>query len=345
MARRQTNYKINKFNRIKSEYATGHGDTLYIGFNCLNPNCKNIIFQEKNKIYNDNTIKETWKITCDECGFEHTSDGKTKLFDYSLDRLLGNNNLDNLSQDVDIWESLETGTFTINHQTYIESSIDFKYCVLCCSLQPVTNFGKHASRKTKRQGECIICKNTYNSFKNRTRTSDQMNESSQKRRLFGILSQDTKIDHNRLIEKFNNQCFNCKDSFSKSKKPNIDHTLPAKYLWSLSTENATLLCSECNGNKSDKWPNEFYSTQQLKELSILTGFSVKELTSSPHFSPSALELFSQENFVDDILINYAKYIDDIIRLRNRILALENIDIFSYSTNISKEWIDKANSSI
>jgi hypothetical protein len=65
--------------------------------------------------------------------------------------------------------------------------------------------------------------------------------------------------------------------------------LPAKYLWPLSTSNATLLCSECNNAKHDKWPSEFYRPDQLKALARLASIEYDFLSGPPVLNPKAVE--------------------------------------------------------
>lgn len=343
MARRSTKYKVIKHNRLQG-VAKSNGDLLYRVFQCLNYNCSNLItVKEQDIIEADGELKD-FSIKCPNCGFEHIHGGETVVYNYSLeerdDEL--SNDPNSSSEDV-TWTSIETGNFVVRHDQYVSKSPRFKYCVICSTLQPVEKFSIHSSRRSGRQSECITCKDEYNSFKNGTRTPEQFAESAQKRRLYGELAGNEKINYKKIREKFDNKCFNCgTDVSSSGMTAHLDHTLPAKYLWSLNTESATLLCSTCNGNKSGTWPGLFYPESKLRELVIRTGFSYDLLKGPEKYSPEALKKLKDQEVVDSILKNYAKYFDEIIKIRNRILEDTGYDFFSVSKIISNEKIQEAN---
>lgn len=101
----------------------------------------------------------------------------------------------------------------------------------------------------------------------------------------------------------------------------------------MTTQNATLLCRGHNGEKSGKWPSEYYSDDELKKLAILTGVQYETLAGKPHYNPDAIEHLKTPEQVDSLLTKYAANIQEIIKLRNRILEHENFDFFKYSTTI------------
>lgn len=341
MTRRKIKFKVNKHNRIQRDYSKGKGDLLYQVFQCLNPDCEELITIETNKIFKNGIIKRDLDLVCPHCNYEYEYDGTEKFYDYSLDV---KDDLDD--EDVIIWDTIETGEFKVRHKDYLQKSKQYKYCIICSTLQPIENFSRHNSRNSKRQGECITCKNMYNSFKNATRTQEQFAESSQKRRLYSELAGNNKINYKRIREKFNNECFNCgKDLSNPNTISNLDHTLPAMYLWPLDTENATLLCSDCNQNKSGLWPGEYYSTSKLGSLSIYTGIDYKLLSGPPIYNPDALEKLRDKKIVESILTNYSKHIDEIIKIRNRILNDTGFDFFSSTHIISDTIIERANNSL
>ena len=74
---------------------------------------------------------------------------------------------------------------------------------------------------------------------------------------------------------------------SNKEKP-IDHTLPVYYLWPATTDSGTLLCRVCNGNKTGKWPSEFYTDAKLHQLAVHTGFDYHLLAGEPQYNPEAL---------------------------------------------------------
>lgn len=132
----------------------------------------------------------------------------------------------------------------------------------------------------------------------------------------------------------------------KNKEKPLDHTLPVYYLWPLTTDNATLLCHECNGEKSGKWPSEFYKgkrKKKLKELAVLTGFDERVLEGKPFYNPDAIDALKDPDIVDDLLIRHARNMDNVIRLRNRILKDTGVDFFAVSSKISRRYVDHADS--
>ena len=109
----------------------------------------------------------------------------------------------------------------------------------------------------------------------------------------------------------------------------------------MNAKSLSLLCQEHNGEKSGKWPSEYYSDEELKKLSILTGIPYTTLAGSPHYNPEAIARLRDSEHVDRLLSKYASYMPEIIRLRNRILGHEGVDFFEYSTTISPAWVRKA----
>lgn len=329
MTRRKAYSKVNKSNQIRADHVKGMGDVVFKGFQCLNPECREFILVREDEIGND------FQIVCPVCGFIHKSGGETRFFDYSMDVNDENGNP----------QSVAHGTFTINHNDYINEAEEYKYCIICNALKPLSAFDKHASRKSGRQGECKLCKKVYNDIKNGTRITDQHRESAQKRRLLLDIAGSPKINSKEIEERYGNRCFCCGKDLSqetdKREKP-LDHTLPVYYLWPLSTENATLLCRTCNGNKSGSWPSEFYNDRQLKQLSVLTGLDYELLAGKPQYNPEAIALLHDPNVVDDLLIKYASYMDELIKLRNRLLRDIGFDFFEVSSSISEAYIRRAN---
>ncbi|MGO5139786.1 hypothetical protein ACTQ4G_03965 [Streptococcus alactolyticus] len=345
MVRRSTNYKVVKHNRLEG-IAKRKGDIIYLGFQCLNYKCDEFLFVKYSDVFADEELTD-FQIVCPKCDFNLIKNGETKIYDYTIEeRDLENISDDSIDESTLTWNSIEEGSFIVQHNTYIKKSQKYKYCIICSTLQPVSNFSIHNSRKSGRQGECISCKDTYNSFKNGTRTSEQFAESAQKRRLYSDLAGNEKIQTKIIRENFSNRCFNCGlDLSKKNTTAHLDHTLPAKYLWSLNTNNATLLCSTCNGNKSDMWPGKFYSEQKIRELSIRTNYSYELLKGPEQYNPIAIEKLHNPEIVDNILRNYAKHIDEIIKIRNRILKDTGFDFFEVSKIISPQIIAQADKKI
>lgn len=325
MPRRKTYTRVEKTNQVRADHVKGMGDVAFRGFNCLNSDCTEWI------IVRDDEIGDTFEIVCPTCGHLHHSDDEAKFFDYTL-------------TDVESGTVIESGEFTILVADYVAEAERFKYCLYCNALKSLRAFDNHGSRKTKRQGECNLCKQLYNSIKNQTRTADQHREAAQKRRLYIDLSGKQHLDQAAVIERFGGKCFKCRRDVSgvdDSKERHLDHTLPAVFLWPLTTENATLLCKDCNGAKSGSWPSTFYTDKELRRLAAVTGIDYDTLTAEPHFNPDAIERLQDPDVVDELVTKYAPYMDELLRVRNRILDMTGTDIFKVSTILSAKWIRAA----
>lgn len=329
MARREAYSKVSKENRIRADHAVGMGDVLLKQFQCLNPYCTNTLIIE------NELIEDDYRFNCAECNYTYEHNGAQKFYTYSMDVL---------NEEYAVYESTEKGDFLILHDEYLEEALEVKYCIVCNTIKPLDFFDNHRRRKTKKQSECRMCKKEYNAIKNATRTSDQHRESGQSRRLLIDVSGSHKVDSNEIYDRFQHSCFNCHVDLSEVDNPldkPIDHTLPVYYLWPLSTETGTLLCRRCNGRKSGKWPSDFYSYEQLKSLSILTGIDLKLLSGDPIYNPEALKLLQDSEEVDRLLNKYANYLRELALLRNRLLKDTGLDFFRVSKNISSTWIDQA----
>jgi len=211
-------------------------------------------------------------------------------------------------------------------------------------MKPIEFFDHHSSRKSGRQGECRLCKKAYNEIKNGTRLPDQHREAAQKRRLLLDIAGSPKINSREIEKRYGNKCFCCGKDLSNvtdNKEKPLDHTLPVYYLWPLSTENATLLCKDCNGSKLNAWPATVYNDSQLRKLSVLTGFDYKLLSGDPQYNPEAITALHSPQKVDELLIKFAAYMDEVIRLRNRILRDTGFDFFKVSKTISSAYIRQA----
>lgn len=325
MARRKPYSKVEKTGQIRAEHVKGMGDIVFVGFQCLNPECVNFI-----TIKEDDIDFDDFSIACPKCGYIHYSDGGTHFYDYEV-----------IVND----EVIDSGEFEIIHREYIEEADRYKYCIVCNTLKPLHMFDKHSSRKSGHQGECRLCKKAYNEIKNGTRTSDQHREAAQKRRLLLDVAGSPKVDSKQIREKYSHRCFNCGKDLSHVEKESdrpLDHTLPVYYLWPLSTENATLLCHDCNGEKSGKWPSSFYDDAHLRKLSIMTGFDYRLLAGKAKYNPEAIEALHDRKTVDELLTKYAAYMDEVINLRNRIYKDTGFDFFTSASHISQAYVERAN---
>lgn len=162
-------------------------------------------------------------------------------------------------------------------------TVTCKYCSLCERLLPVTSFHSHSMFKSGYQLECKACKNcNINAKLNYKRTKQQLLESSLIRRELEYMAEENKFlrEHptfvRELFAKFKNRCFNCGTEVDRTTGC-VDHTRPMVGLWPLD-EHATLLCAQCNNEKHDKFPIEFYRDRdKLRELSKITGLPIADV--------------------------------------------------------------------
>ncbi|MER6187620.1 HNH endonuclease signature motif containing protein [Streptomyces sp. NPDC001652] len=172
--------------------------------------------------------------------------------------------------------------------------LHLKKCSYCGRLLPINMnklgslaFHKHNAKRTHHQNECRSCKKwRINDNFNPSRTVDQLHESSVITRERKIFLQESSILQeikkrtgeglkSQVWERFDRRCFNCKKGISLN-QVQLDHTRPLAYLWPID-EHATCLCAECNNNKTDRFPVDFYSESQLRELSRICGLPYGEL--------------------------------------------------------------------
>lgn len=71
MARRKIYSNLNKVGQYRPEHVDGQ--TLYKVFQCLNPDCTEMITVKKDD------IDEDYSIVCPKCGYEHYSGGEQHL--------------------------------------------------------------------------------------------------------------------------------------------------------------------------------------------------------------------------------------------------------------------------
>ena len=265
MARRTPYTTVEKTGQQRPAHVRGMGDVLFRGFQCLNSVCQEFI------VIREDEIDPDFEIVCPACEFVHTANGETKFFDYRLIRRKEGGTV------------IEDGEFVILHADYIREAQRLKYCLLCYARKPIELFDKHGSRQSGRQGECRLCKTLYNGIKNQSRIIGQHREAAERRHLYKQLSREGgKIDSRAIFDKFGGRCFKCRRelhyTITGQKDFNLDHTLPARLLWPFTTDNATLLCSNCNNQKHDRWPSDFYNTLELRRPARLTGYDYRLLS-------------------------------------------------------------------
>ena len=318
MPRRKPYTKVHKTGQVRPDHVKGMGDVVFRAFQCLNGDCQEFL------IIRDDEIDDNFEITCHTCAFIHRAGDDTKLFDYALVRHPSG-------------DTIERGEFTVLHDEYIRDAQRLKYCLLCCALKPLQLFDKHKSRQSGRQGECRSCKTVYNGIKNQSRTTDQHRESAAKRRLYRLLAgEDGRVDSKAVFEKFNGTCFKCGKELSyesrgKHDKLNLDHTLPARLFWPMTTDNSTLLCASCNNKKHDHWPSEFYSDPYLRRLARLTGYEYGLLAGQPQLNQTAVDEIVAD--VDSFIETWIPYPKEIGKVRRIIKEYSQIDIFDSASYV------------
>ena len=233
---------------------------------------------------------------------------------------------------------IEEGEFTILHDDYIGEAQRLKYCLLCYTLKPLDQFDRHSSRQSGRQGECKLCKAIYNGIKNQSRITDQHREASARRRLYRLLAGETdQIDSKAVFDRFDGTCFKCGRKLrhgAKGKRAfNLDHTLPVRLLWPLTTENATLLCAKCNNEKHDRWPSGVFNVQELKRLARLTGYPYALLAGQPQVNDRAVEKIIEDP--DGFIEEWIQYPNEVKKVRRTILSYAAVDIFEGATVVPK----------
>lgn len=146
------------------------------------------------------------------------------------------------------------------------------------------------------QLECKACKKFFvNAPLNPQRNAQQFKEDGLRRRALEILvnklldrnlvhfefERKTKKEFSEYIwKKFGKKCFKCGPSSKEISLDDmaLDHTMPLAYLYRLD-ETATCLCSSHNSQKSDHFPVDFYSENELLKLSEITGLDYETLHS------------------------------------------------------------------
>ena len=75
----------------------------------------------------------------------------------------------------------------------------------------------------------------------------------------------TPLQIQNLFTKFKNKCFNC----GSTDRLELDHHIPLSKGGKLIEGNVVILCKSCNSGKRDLLPEDFYTEEQLQQLSTL----------------------------------------------------------------------------
>ena len=104
-----------------------------------------------------------------------------------------------------------------------------------------------------------------------------------RRRIADLLldGENEKLNFVDLFKRFGGRCLKTGKilNIKNRKSWTIDHILPSRWLYPLTTTNAALLSNEANSNKRDKWPSEYYTNDELKKLALLTGSNLELISS------------------------------------------------------------------
>lgn len=178
-------------------------------------------------------------------------------------------------------ERFWTGFFRISTE-HPESY--WKQCNTCGRVLPFAAFSKHSGwGPLERQMECRCCKGAINAVLNPKRTKQQLHESASRRRVADMLlaGENERLDISALFARFGAKCFKTRKPLDVTKRNTwaIDHILPSRYLYPLTTSNAALLSKGANDNKRDRWPSGFYTNNELIELAKITGADLSLLAS------------------------------------------------------------------
>ena len=182
------------------------------------------------------------------------------------------------------------------------------------------------------QLECKACKKFFvNAPLNPQRTPQQFKEDGLRRRALEVLVNNllqknlvhfefekrTKKEFSNYIwKKFDKRCFKCGPNSApiKLNEMALDHTIPLASLYRLD-ETATCLCASHNSQKSDTFPVDYYTEDELIRLSKITNLSIDYLKKK-EVNHEVVNLLI-ENIVwyfDDFLMdgNYQKVRDGIL---------------------------------
>lgn len=231
---------------------------------------------------------QSW--TCGKCGFVHAKESPLPLTDME-----GN------SLPFATWEperitagALPTQRFWKSFFTAATEAREayWKQCGTCGRILPARDFSKHVGwGPLEKQMECRACKAVINADLNPKRTKEQLYESSIRRRTAELLVQgeNRQPDLKTLFERFEGKCFKTGKSldYTNRKAWAVDHILPSRWLYPLTDENAALLSTEANNNKSDRWPSDFYTNDELIALAKITGGDLRLMASKePVINPN-----------------------------------------------------------
>lgn len=245
-------------------------DALYISYGCVRCGERNFENIGKSKI-SPNVAYNTMSWKCNKCGFVHSKDSDLPFSNWPEEAIQKE-----FTSAQRFWENF----FRLATD---KAEYYWKQCNVCGRILPNYEFAKHTGwGELEKQMECKTCKASINALLNPRRTTEQLRESALKRRIAELLAGgDEKLDVKDIFARFDSKCFKTKRVLNINEPDTweLDHTLPSKYFYPLTRINVTLLSTEANQDKSGKWPSEFYSNEELIELSRISGQSLELMAS------------------------------------------------------------------
>lgn len=247
------------------------------------------------KLLSEQDAYDNAEWACDQCGFVHSrqsglpADGVNK-------RALP---FANWSEDYILPGSLSIERFwrAFFRSAVSDKSAYWKQCNTCGRVLPSLSFARHIGwGPLEKQMECKSCKAVINTRLNPLRTKQQLHESAVKRRAAELLlaGENEAVDLDQLFVRFGGKCFKTGVPLDKADRSSwaVDHILPSRWLYPLNPRNAALLSSKVNGAKSDKWPGDFYTNEELIRLAQITGADLSLITQpkpvlNPHIDVNA----------------------------------------------------------
>ena len=101
MSRRKAYTKVSKTKQIRESHVDEMGDTLFKGFQCLNPKCTEFLFVELEELDEE--------FECESCNYEYNDGLEQQFYEYELVMTESN-------------EVVEDGNFSVTHEEYIEEA-------------------------------------------------------------------------------------------------------------------------------------------------------------------------------------------------------------------------------
>lgn len=235
----------------------------WLHYNCVKCQSHNVV-RIGRVLISPSDAFETAEWTCSACGFVHARDVALPYANWP----------DELTKSGSIHVERFWKAFFRSSTEHPECY--WKQCNTCGRVLPYSDFSKHKNwGPLEKQMECRACKAVINAQLNPQRTKEQLHEASAKRRVADMFldGEHQSINPTLLFERFKSRCFKTGIALDMNSRQTwaIDHILPSRYLYPLTVENAALLSWEANNNKRDKWPSQFYSNDELKELARITG--------------------------------------------------------------------------